>query len=660
MLTHSPSMATASHCQSIDARATSFLLAPLLALVACRVAGVIAGEAPLPFVISVVDEATGRGVPLVELRTTNDVLYVTDSAGVAAVTEPALVDQAVYFHVRSHGYEYPADGFGYRGKALRVTSGEKATLKLKRTNIAERLYRVTGADIYRDSVLAGREAPIDRPLINAQVTGSDSVNAVVYRQQVHWFWGDTNRLGYPLGAFHVPGAVSQMPADGGLAIDRGVNLQYFTRDDGFAANTCQMPGDGPTWIDGVCVATDSSGQEQLFAAYMKVRKFLEVYERGLVRWNDQRKQFERVAAFESDAPVYPHGQATKIKHNGVDYIYFGNPHPTVRVRAEADLLADLDQYEAFTCLAPGSTLEKPQFDRNEQGAVRWSWKRNAAAPRASDLFQWIDRGLLDKGQAILGLVDMETGQRVIAHAGNVAWNEYRQGYVMICTQVGGASYLGEVWFAEADTPLGPWVYARKIVTHDKYSFYNPCHHAMFDQDGGRRIFFEGTYSKTFSGNDVPTPRYDYNQIMYGLDLAASRLNLPACVYQAEIEGARQFSFGATKPSNAGTITFMALDRPRDGALAIVRQATAEGDGALLALPASGQFPHGAQVLFHALPADAANDAKNTVPLFEWKHVSNGQRRYLVGDDSPGKEYQRAEAPLSRVWRYPLATSLRFE
>ena len=43
--------------------------------------------------------------------------------------------------------------------------------------------------------------------------------------------------------------------------------------------------------------------------------------------------------------------------------------------------------------------------------------------------------------------------------------------------------LGEIWYAEADTPLGPWVYARKIVTHEKYSFYNPRHHPMFDQAG---------------------------------------------------------------------------------------------------------------------------------------------------------------------------------
>ena len=51
------------------------------------------------------------------------------------------------------------------------------------------------------------------------------------------------------------------------------------------------------------------------------------------------------------------------------------------------------------------------------------------------------------------------------------------------------------------------------------------HQPYFDQDGGRTIYFEGTYTHTFSGNSDQTPRYDYNQIMYRLDLADPRLDL---------------------------------------------------------------------------------------------------------------------------------------
>src|SRR5262249_61657288 len=91
------------------------------------------------FKITVVDEQTGRAVPLVELRTTNNLRYVTDSNGIVAFHEPGLMDQTVFFYVQSHGYEYPKDGFGFRGKALKVTEGGSATLKIKRLNVAGRL-----------------------------------------------------------------------------------------------------------------------------------------------------------------------------------------------------------------------------------------------------------------------------------------------------------------------------------------------------------------------------------------------------------------------------------------------------------------------------------------------------------------------------------------
>jgi hypothetical protein len=105
----------------------------------------------------------------------------------------------------------------------------------------------------------------------------------------------------------------------------------------------------------------------------------------------------------------------------------------------------------------------------------------------------------------------------------VRWNLYRQRFVLIAVEIFGRSMLGEVWYSEAEKPRGPWPRARRIVTHDKYSFYNPVHHDFFDRDGGRMIYFEGTYSHTFSGRTEPTPRYDYNQIMYRLDLDDPRL-----------------------------------------------------------------------------------------------------------------------------------------
>lgn len=125
---------------------------------------VLTGAAPAPesrFTIRVVDDQTGRGVPLVELRTTNNIRRYTDSNGIVAFHEPGLMNRKVFFYVDSHGYEYPQDGFGYRGKALQLEPGGSATLKIKRTNLAERLYRITGGGIYRDSRLVGEPVPLD-------------------------------------------------------------------------------------------------------------------------------------------------------------------------------------------------------------------------------------------------------------------------------------------------------------------------------------------------------------------------------------------------------------------------------------------------------------------------------------------------------------------
>ena len=56
------------------------------------------------------------GVPLVELRTVNQIRYFTDSNGIVAFDEPGLMNRKVFFSIASHGYEVEKDSFGYRGK----------------------------------------------------------------------------------------------------------------------------------------------------------------------------------------------------------------------------------------------------------------------------------------------------------------------------------------------------------------------------------------------------------------------------------------------------------------------------------------------------------------------------------------------------------------
>jgi hypothetical protein len=483
--------------------------------------GAAADDAKRYFAITVVDEQTGRGVPLVELRTVNNLRYVTDSNGIVAFREPGLMDRDVFFHVRSHGYEFAKDGFGFAGKMLKTTPGGSAKLSIKRINIAERLYRVTGAGIYADSQLVGAKAPLDEPLLNAQVLGSDSVVNAVYRGKLHWYWGDTNQLRYPLGNFQVPGATSLLPPNG-LDPDQGVNLTYYVDQKGFAKQTMPMPDKGPTWMTTLIPLKDRDGKERLYASFVKVQAPLTIYSRGLAVWDDDKHEFAKLTDVDVKAPIFPQGHA--FVHDG--HIYFPHPYPLMRVAATAEAFRDVGQYECYTCLKEGSRLDEPTIDRDADGKARYSWKKNTPAVGPAEQAKLIRAGKLKEEESLLRLRDRDTNKPVTAHAGSVYWSDYRKRWIMIFTEHYGTSLLGEVRYAEAESPVGPWNWTVKIVTHDKYSFYNPKQHPYFDKDGGKTIFFEGTYTHTFSGNPDQTPRYDYNQIMYKLDLSDKRLSPP--------------------------------------------------------------------------------------------------------------------------------------
>src|SRR4051794_31492390 len=312
-----------------------------------------------PFAIHIVDDQTGRGVPLVELATVSSVRFVTDSAGYAAIDDPALLGRRVFFGVTSHGYEFPKDGFGSRGRAVEVTAGGEVQWKIHRLNIAERLYRVTGEGIYRDSVMLGKPVPIREPLLNAQVVGQDSTQRVIYRGKIHSFWGDTNRQSYPIGHFGMAGATSELPGRGGLDPSVGVDLTYFVNDEGFS-RPLAAPGNGPLrWLDALMLLPDGPGGADRLYAVTSIRKNLsEEVGRRLDRYNDEKDLFEPVQDIPLDAPLCPTGHPFRVTEAGVEYYYFPRPFPDVRVKADLTSVKDLGQYEAFTCLAPGARYEK--------------------------------------------------------------------------------------------------------------------------------------------------------------------------------------------------------------------------------------------------------------------------------------------------------------
>lgn len=450
---------------------------------------------------------------MVELKTVNEVRFYSDSNGIIAFYEPGLMNQEVFFHIFSHGYSTPEDGFGYKGVRLRVEPGEKAEIKLKRENIAERLYRITGEGIYRDSVMVNEPVPLKEPVLNGEVMGQDTVESVLYKGKIYWFWGDTNRPAYPLGNFKTSGATSDLPEKGGLSPDRGIDLRYFVDSNGFCKAMCPDIGN-LIWIDGLIAIKDHDGDERLIAHYADVVSLGSIRGHGLLIFDDESQTFKKLKEFSLEKRWQcPQGHPFLVKEeNGADYYYFPSPFPTVRVEADFDKIQDQSQYEAFA-LSP---------ENNSQG---YEWVHDATPMNFEREQKLVKEGVLKESEARFMPQNIEDGRPVQIQASSVYWNDYRGKWIMVGQQVrGSSSFLGEIWYAESKYPEGPWRWAQKIITHEKYTFYNPAQHPYFDRKGGRMIYLEGTYTRSFSASTYATPRYDYNQIMYRLDLDRLDLN----------------------------------------------------------------------------------------------------------------------------------------
>ncbi|NQT02467.1 MAG: hypothetical protein HQ580_10610 [Planctomycetes bacterium] len=624
------------------------------------------------FKIQVVDGQTGRGVPLVELRTTNNIRYFTDSNGIVAFDEPGLMDREVFFFVESHGYEFPKDGFGFHGTRLKTIRGGSTVIKINRINIAERLYRVTGHGIYRDSVLTGHPVPLQNPVLNGQVTGQDSVYTCIYRDRLFWLWGDTNRPSYPLGHFGTAGAVSNIPEHGGLDPAIGVNLEYYVAKNGFSRPICPFKEPGMIWLDGLFTVEDDEGRQRMVAKFARMKSLGEAYERGLVVFNDATQSFEPLVRSGVEfLPFSNSGHAVRVSVDSKEYYYFATQFPLavrMRVRAKWDDIVDPNRYEVLTSLGPkisndGDT-RRLDLAKNEN-PCRWL--------RAGEL---IDGEIFTKVSVIkaleeekkdVHLYDIESGKRISPHGGSVYFNNYRNRWIMITVQqFGESSYLGEVWYAEADSPVGPWAYARKIVTHNKYSFYNPKQHQYFDKDDGRVLFFEGTYTHTFSGSaENATPRYDYNQIMYRLNLDDSRLALPVAVYQIRDREDRKSYLLRDGVEKAGewdsveSVPFYAIEpaKANDGLIPVYADIISVKSGRTISLNVKRSGPP-ARPLFYALPSNNQTKENSCVTaLFEYRHADTWQRLYSTEMQLQEKDWIRTEKPLCWVWKAPSKTLL---
>jgi hypothetical protein len=485
--------------------------------------------------IRVLDAETRRGVPLVELETVNGLTFVTDNAGRVAFHEPGLMDREIYFAVRSHGYAAKKDGFGFAGVKLTPRAGKVAMIEVERINLAERLCRLTGEGLYRDTVLLGYAPPLPDSPHPGKVGGQDSVQAAIHRGKVFWFWGDTQRMDYPLGLFRTAGATTSVfhPDDAKSDPAAGIAFDYFVdKESGFARAMMPLPErpEGVIWISALAVAPeggDEQGGDGKLVAHYSRRKGLEGdYEQGIAAFDDEKSVFMPAKQLPLEETWRrPSGHPIPFEEQGRKWLLFGSPTPNVRVCATLNDVLDAERYEAFTCLKATSDGRPAEPQLDADGRPAWRWQK-ALPPLGSQAErELVAEGKLEAEHARFCPADAsQPGDRVVLHNGSVRWNEYRKCWVMLAGQLGGrSSSLGEVWYAEASHPTGPFSRAVRVVTHDRQSFYNVCQHDFLDRDGGRLIHFEGTYTNDFSGNPAKTPRYNYNQVLYRLDLDSPAL-----------------------------------------------------------------------------------------------------------------------------------------
>ena len=465
--------------------------------------------ASTPYWVRVSDSQTGRGVPLVQLSTALDNMrFWTDSNGIAVIDEPAMQDRDVIFTIKSHGYEFEERIFDQPAYRVHVQAGTHTELKIRRVNLAERLYRITGEGIYRDSILAGVAAPIEQPLLNGGVTGQDTNISIPYQGKLFWCYGDT--MGLAAALFSVSCATSLPPGKGGLNPDAGIDLTYFVDGKGFSRAMLPLPRPGLVWIEGLFTAHDESGRERLVATYTRQSGLTPPTERGVAVFNDAKAVFEPVAQFRI-LRGHKSSHPFRVTENGVTYWYL---FPHQRVRDEWKAIVDPESYESFTCLERGSAFDakQPSLERKPDGSLAWAWKAGTDRIEASEERRLISRGLMKQAEAYFPLRDAATGSETGATPSCVTWNDFRKKWILLSERVGA------VYYADADAPIGPWDRAVKIVAHNDYNFYNVVQHPFFDRDGGKVIYFEGTYVTSFSNAKEATPRYDYNQILYRLSL----------------------------------------------------------------------------------------------------------------------------------------------
>jgi hypothetical protein len=225
------------------------------------------------------------------------------------------------------------------------------------------------------------------------------------------------------------------------------------------------------------------------------------------------------------------------------HVYYANPFANNRVAAEFDAIVNVSAYETFT------PCDTPACDKMSE----WRWRPSTFDNPSgwhgfgsSEERTALKKGLLKPDQARYQVRDVLTGKPMHGGLarGSINWNSYRKKYILVSDKGmnGGASSesnYGELWYCESAALTGPWTDCVRAISHagTGSSCYNPLQLQFMDEAGGEAVYIACTFTSMWSsqqkkpkdkscefsdyggqGCSVAVPRYEYNNLVYKLNL----------------------------------------------------------------------------------------------------------------------------------------------
>ncbi|GAB4275085.1 MAG: hypothetical protein Kow0029_15940 [Candidatus Rifleibacteriota bacterium] len=474
---------------------------------------------------------------MVELELENGLKLISDNDGFITLFAPDLEGKTARFKITGNGYSTgQRDFWGEESFTTTIQAGKFEKCYLKRTQLAQRLYRITGASRYNHTILAGKKPRFETSdLLPGGVIGQDSVITVPWKNRLWNFYGDT--LG--LSGFNFSASCARLPFSDKMHPsfdpDIGLPLEYLVDENGFAKKMIETGKKGFTWIEYVLPVKlfANSKSKSLLARYVLHSSLEKAEEAGFALFQESEGSFRIVKRFKTS-------KGHKCTHPVP--IFIGSERryllfPWEMTGVEYSEIVNEQEHFFYTCFrkmdskakrTKGFLLngEKCYIERDSKGRAIYSWRKGGVA--ASSLFQQIllQKGVMTEDDVLFAPLEIDSGKRIARFDGSIAYNSFKGCWICISQGI----KPGDIIYAEADTPTGPWGFARKVSEFKRYNLYNPAQHPWFAQENDRFIYYEGTYTNFFSDSPGKNPEADYNQVMFKLDLAQEDLIMPIPVY----------------------------------------------------------------------------------------------------------------------------------